>query len=116
MQYAQGGAVKLETESRGEQQLGEDLAFVRMVISLVVAWVVCCHGYKAGCNQCVQVESSPFYNQSSNIQAVWRPGHLSPSFMCSLFILLLCSCAREQSSRAQFQQLVLELRVHGEQW
>ena len=40
MQHAQGGAVKLETESRGEQRLGEDLAFVRMVISLVVAWVV----------------------------------------------------------------------------
>ena len=60
MQHAQGGAVKLETESCGEQRLGEDLAFVRMVISLVVAWVVCCHGYKAGCNQCVQVESSPF--------------------------------------------------------
>ena len=37
MQHAQGGAVKLETESCGEQRLGEDLAFVRMVISLVVA-------------------------------------------------------------------------------
>jgi len=96
MQYAQGGAVKLETESRGEQQLGEDLAFVRMVISLVVAWVVCCHGYKAGCNQCVQVESSPFYNQSANIQAVWRPGHLSP-FSCVR--CSSCSSVRARESR-----------------
>ena len=55
MQHAQGGAVKLEIESRGEQRLGEELAFVRMEISLVVACVVCCHGYKAGCNPCVQV-------------------------------------------------------------
>ena len=104
MQHAQGGAVKLETESCGEQRLGEDLAFVRMVISLVVACVVSCHGYKAGCNQCVQVESSPFINQSANIQAVWRPGRSLPSFVCSLFIFLLRSCVREQSSRAQFQQ------------
>ena len=55
MQHAQGGAVKLEIESRGEQRLGEELAFVRMEISLVVACVVCCHGYKAGCNPCVQI-------------------------------------------------------------
>ena len=47
-----------DRESRGEQQLGEDLAFMRMMISLVVAWVVCCHGYKARCNPCVQVEPS----------------------------------------------------------
>jgi hypothetical protein len=63
MQHAQGGAIKLETESYGEQRLGEDLAFVRMVISLVVAWVVCCHGYKARCNPCVQNEPSPVNNR-----------------------------------------------------
>ena len=39
MQHAQRGAVKLETDSRGEQRLGEKFAFVCMSISLVV---VCC--------------------------------------------------------------------------
>ena len=59
MQHAQGGTVKLEIESRGEQRLGEELAFVRMEISLVVACVVCCHGYKAGCNPCARFEPVP---------------------------------------------------------
>ena len=58
MQHAQGGAVKLETESRGEQRLAEEFAFVRMVISLVVACLVCCHGYKTGCNLCVRLFES----------------------------------------------------------
>ena len=47
MQHAQDGAIKLETDSCGEQRLGEKFAFVRMSISLVAAWVVCCHGYKS---------------------------------------------------------------------
>jgi hypothetical protein len=34
-----GGAVKLEIESHGEQRLGEELAFMRMEINLVVACV-----------------------------------------------------------------------------
>jgi hypothetical protein len=34
-----GGAVKLEIESLAEQRLGEELAFMRMEISLVVACV-----------------------------------------------------------------------------
>ena len=59
MQHAQDGAVKLETDSRGEQRLGEKFAFVRMSISLVAAWVVCCHGYKAGCNPCARFEPVP---------------------------------------------------------
>lgn len=40
-----GAVIRLETESRGEQQLGEDLAFA-LVINLVVAWVMSCIGYK----------------------------------------------------------------------
>ena len=59
MQHAQDGAVKLETDSHGEQRLGEKFAFVCMSISLVVAWVVCCHGYKAGCNPCARFEPIP---------------------------------------------------------
>jgi len=34
MQHAQVGAVKLEIDSRGEQRLGEEFAFVRMAISV----------------------------------------------------------------------------------
>ena len=64
MQHAQGGAVKPEIESRGEQRLGEELAFVRMEISLVVACVVCCHGYKARCNRVFRLfESFEFSKQ-----------------------------------------------------
>ena len=33
MQHAQDGAVKLETDSRGEQRLGEKFAFVRVSVS-----------------------------------------------------------------------------------
>ena len=59
IQHAQDDAVKLETDSRGEQRLGEKFAFMRMSISLVATWVVCCHGYKAGCNPCARFEPVP---------------------------------------------------------
>ena len=90
MQHAQRGAVKLETDSRGVQQLGKEFAFVRMAISFVAAWVVCCHGYKAGCNACARFE--PVRVLCSVKQPTYRPcawpGRSSSFFLCALVILV----------------------------
>jgi hypothetical protein len=88
-----GGAVKLEIQSRGEQRLGEELTFVRMEISLVVACVVCCHGYKAGCNLCVQVSRILKLNRSQHTGRVHVRGVRRRYLVLTVHLLPPCGRA-----------------------